>query len=88
MGDIPYPMQVKLLRLLETGTYRRVGSTELRKTDFRLISATHQNMRRLVADGKFRRISISGSIPSPSSFQPCANAARIFPCSRTPCSPG
>ncbi len=55
VGDIPYPMQVKLLRLLETGTYRRVGSTELRKTDFRLISATHQNMRRLVADGKFRQ---------------------------------
>ena len=55
VGDIPYPMQVKLLRLLETGTYRRVGSTELRKTDFRLISATHQHMRRLVADGKFRQ---------------------------------
>jgi two-component system response regulator HydG len=55
VGDIPYPMQVKLLRLLETGTYRRVGSTELRKTNFRLISATHQPMRRLVAEGKFRQ---------------------------------
>jgi two-component system response regulator HydG len=55
VGDIPYPMQVKLLRLLETGTYRRVGSTELRRTNFRLISATHQNMRRLLAEGKFRQ---------------------------------
>ena len=55
VGDIPYPMQVKLLRLLETGTYRRVGSTELLKTNFRLISATHQPMRRLVAEGKFRQ---------------------------------
>ncbi len=55
VGDIPYPMQVKLLRLLETGTYRRVGSTELRRTDFRLISATHQPMRRLLAEGKFRQ---------------------------------
>ena len=55
MGDIPYPMQVKLLRLLETGTYRRVGSTELRKSNFRLISATHQPMRRLVSEGKFRQ---------------------------------
>ena len=55
VGDIPYPMQVKLLRLLETGTYRRVGSTELRKSNFRLISATHQPMRRLVAEGKFRQ---------------------------------
>ena len=52
VGDIPYPMQVKLLRLLETGTYRRVGSTELRKSNFRLISATHQPMRRLVSEGK------------------------------------
>jgi len=55
VGDIPFPMQVKLLRLLETGTYRRVGSTELRKTDFRLISATHQPMRRLMSEGKFRQ---------------------------------
>jgi two-component system, NtrC family, response regulator HydG len=55
VGDIPYPMQVKLLRLLETGTYRRVGSTELLKTNFRLVSATHQPMRRLVAEGKFRQ---------------------------------
>ncbi len=55
VGDIPYPMQVKLLRLLETGTYRRVGSTELRRTNFRLISATHQPMRKLLAQGKFRQ---------------------------------
>jgi two-component system, NtrC family, response regulator HydG len=55
VGDIPYSMQVKLLRLLETGTYRRVGSTELRRTNFRLISATHQPLRRLVAEGKFRQ---------------------------------
>jgi two-component system, NtrC family, response regulator HydG len=55
VGDIPYSMQVKLLRLLETGTYRRVGSTELRRTGFRLISATHQPLRQLVAEGKFRQ---------------------------------
>jgi two-component system, NtrC family, response regulator HydG len=55
VGDIPYPMQVKLLRLLETGTFRRVGSTELHRSDFRLISATHQPLRRLVAEGKFRQ---------------------------------
>ncbi len=55
VGDIPYSMQVKLLRLLETGTYRRVGSTELLKSDFRLISATHRSMARLAAEGKFRQ---------------------------------
>ncbi|HRP97080.1 MAG TPA: sigma 54-interacting transcriptional regulator [Rhodocyclaceae bacterium] len=55
LGDIPLGMQVKLLRLLETGTYRRVGSTELRKADVRLISATHQPLQAMVADGRFRQ---------------------------------
>lgn len=54
VGDIPLPMQVKLLRLLESGTYRRVGGTELRRTDVRVVSATHRNLKAMVADGRFR----------------------------------
>jgi DNA-binding NtrC family response regulator len=54
VGDIPLPMQVKLLRLLESGTFRRVGSTELRHTDVRVVSATHRNLPAMVADGRFR----------------------------------
>jgi DNA-binding NtrC family response regulator len=48
-------MQVKLLRLLETGTYRRVGSTELRRADIRLVSATHRPLKRMIAEGSFRQ---------------------------------
>ena len=54
VGDIPLPLQVKLLRLLETGTYRRVGSTELRHADLRVVSATHRNLPHMVAAGRFR----------------------------------
>lgn len=55
VGDIPLSLQVKLLRLLETGTYRRVGSTELRRADIRVISATHRSLRRMVDEGAFRQ---------------------------------
>ena len=55
VGDIPLALQVKLLRLIETRTFRRVGSTEARRSDFRLICATHRDLGRMVEDGTFRR---------------------------------
>ena len=55
VGDIPLPLQVKLLRLLETGTFRRVGRTEPLKAEFRLICATHRDLKQMVEDGSFRR---------------------------------
>ena len=54
VGDIPLSLQVKLLRLLETGVFRRVGSVEQRHSDFRLICATHRNLEQMVADEAFR----------------------------------
>ncbi|MBN9428575.1 MAG: sigma 54-interacting transcriptional regulator [Burkholderiales bacterium] len=54
VGDIPLTLQVKLLRLLESGVYRRVGQTELRRADVRLVSATHRDLHAMVADGRFR----------------------------------
>ena len=54
VGDIPLTMQVKLLRLLENGTYRRVGSTEVRHADIRVIAATNRPLEQMVREGKFR----------------------------------
>jgi transcriptional regulator with PAS, ATPase and Fis domain len=55
MGDVPLSMQVKLLRLIETGTFRRVGGLETQQADFRLIAATHKPLQQMVADGRFRQ---------------------------------
>ncbi|MDX1811389.1 MAG: sigma-54-dependent Fis family transcriptional regulator, partial [Gammaproteobacteria bacterium] len=55
IGDVPLTLQVKLLRLLETSTFRRVGSTDPIKADFRLICATHRHLKQMVEDGSFRR---------------------------------
>lgn len=54
IGDVSLSMQVKLLRLIESKTFRRVGSTEVRTTDFRLICATHKDLNKMVKDGTFR----------------------------------
>jgi transcriptional regulator with PAS, ATPase and Fis domain len=54
VGDIPLALQVKLLRLLETGLFRRVGGTEMQRADFRLVAATHRDLAGLVAEGRFR----------------------------------
>jgi len=55
MGDVPLSMQVKLLRLIESGTFRRVGSVETQQADFRLVAATHKPLQQMVADGLFRQ---------------------------------
>lgn len=55
IGDVPLSMQVKLLRLLETQTYRPVGSVTVKKANFRLVCATHKDLKKMVDDGSFRR---------------------------------
>lgn len=54
IGDTSPQMQVKLLRVLQEGTFTPVGSTEMKKVDVRIVAATHQNLRELVEQGKFR----------------------------------
>jgi transcriptional regulator with GAF, ATPase, and Fis domain len=54
VGDVPLHLQVKLLRVLQEHTYERVGDSQMRRTNARIIAATNRNLRRLVADGRFR----------------------------------
>ncbi|MAZ44143.1 MAG: sigma-54-dependent Fis family transcriptional regulator [Legionellales bacterium] len=54
IGDMPLPMQVKLLRVLEDRTYERVGSNTPIKADVRVIAATHCNLRKAILEGRFR----------------------------------
>jgi DNA-binding NtrC family response regulator len=54
VGDLPTDVQVKLLRVLQEREFERVGGVDTVKVDVRLISATHRDLERLIADGKFR----------------------------------
>ena len=54
IGELPKAMQAKLLRFLESGEIRRVGENEAFTCDVRVVSATHRELDRMVADGEFR----------------------------------
>lgn len=54
IGDISPQMQVKILRAIQEGEIRPVGSTDTKKVDVRIIAATHRNLHSLVKEGKFR----------------------------------
>lgn len=54
VGELPMATQARLLRVLETGEYIRVGGQEIRKTDVRIVAATNVNMRKAISEGKFR----------------------------------
>ncbi len=54
IGDMPLPLQTRLLRVLAENEFFRVGGRELIRVDVRVIAATHQNLNALVADGRFR----------------------------------
>ncbi len=54
IGDMPPELQTRLLRVLADGEFYRVGGHEPVKVDVRIIAATHQNLERLVAEGRFR----------------------------------
>lgn len=54
VGELPLATQARLLRVLETGEYIRVGGQEIRKTDVRIVAATNVNMPKAISEGRFR----------------------------------
>lgn len=54
VGELPLSTQARLLRVLENGEYIRVGSSEVRKTNVRVVAATNVNIQAAIRDGKFR----------------------------------
>ena len=54
VGELPLQTQVRLLRVLETGEFLRMGSSTVRKTNVRVVAATNLNMRQAIDDGRFR----------------------------------
>lgn len=55
VGDMAPPVQMRLLRWLERGAFRRIGSTQERFADVRVLAATHRDLDRLVSEGRFRQ---------------------------------
>ena len=54
VGELPLPTQARLLRVLESGEFIKVGSSKVEKTDVRIVAATNVNLVQAIADGRFR----------------------------------
>ena len=54
VGELPIATQARLLRVLETGEYIRVGGQQIMKTNVRIVAATNVNMRKAISEGRFR----------------------------------
>lgn len=54
VAELPLPTQARLLRVLQTGEYIRVGSSKVQKTDVRVVAATNMNLQQAIASGRFR----------------------------------
>jgi transcriptional regulator with GAF, ATPase, and Fis domain len=55
IGELPPPAQVRLLRILQDGTYERVGGQHQLKVDVRIVAATHRDLHSMTLDGRFRQ---------------------------------
>jgi transcriptional regulator with GAF, ATPase, and Fis domain len=55
IGELHLPLQAELLRVIQEGSYKKVGSNQWQKTAFRLVCATHRNLRKQIDENKFRQ---------------------------------
>ena len=74
VGELAPAIQAKLLRTLQERLFFRLGSSTPRRTDVRVVAATHRDLRREVAAGRFREDLTSASTSCPSACRPCASA--------------
>jgi len=78
IGEIPVPLQGKLLRVLQEGQFERVGEARTRRVDVRVIAATNRDLKALARRGSFREDLYFRSTSSPSNWYRCANAWMTF----------
>jgi DNA-binding NtrC family response regulator len=81
IANVPLSQQAKLLRVIETGEFERLGSSRTRRVNVRIISATNANLNDEVRPAASGRTCCSGSTPSRSGCRRCAIAAKTCRCS-------
>lgn len=79
IGDMPLPMQAKLLRVLEEGEIERIGAEKATKVDVRVVVATHRNLEQLVENGAFRRDLYHRVVVFPLTLPPLRNRCEDLP---------
>lgn len=72
--------QARLLRVLETGEFIKVGSSKVEKTNVRIVAATNVNFTQAIADGRFREDLYYRLNTVPIQVPPCVNVERMWCC--------
>jgi transcriptional regulator with AAA-type ATPase domain len=81
MGNVPLETQAKLLRVIQERDFMRLGGMETIKVDVRIIAATNVDLRKMMEEGRFRRICSTASTSSRFSCRRFAIARTTFRCS-------